>query len=479
VLESAVIVYTPAAGYQGPDAFTYAIADGHGGADTATVSVTVTAVNHPPAAVGDAYTTAQGTTLNVTAPGVLGNDHDLDGDALSASLVSGPAHGALTLQASGALAYVPAAGYAGADAFTYVASDGALTSNTATVFITVTATTGVWRPAGTLTTGRAGHTATRLPDGRVLVAGGLGAAASRSAELYDPATGTFTATGELNRARVDHTATLLADGRVLVAGSSVPAAGHANAASAEIYDPATGLWTPTGALVHPHGRHTATLLASGRVLVVGGGALLQASPPELYDPANGTWSAAGTLPVGRIGHQATRLASGRVLVSGGATLSPVPAVLRRTDVYDPATGAWTQGADLSVPRAGHSATLLADGRVLAAGGTGASSSARSAERFDPATGAWTPTAGMSARALHGEARLASGRVLLAAGIDFIGLPSRSATLFDPSAGTWSTTGSLATPRILHTTTVLANGRVLVVGGTYGKGWLRGAEVYEP
>jgi uncharacterized delta-60 repeat protein len=479
VLEGDVVLYTPAAGYQGPDAFTYAIADGHGGADTATVDVTVADVNHPPAAQGDVYTTAQGATLAVPTPGVLANDHDLDGDPLSASLLAGPAHGTLTLQASGAFTYAPAAGYAGADAFTYVASDGALTSNTATVFITVTATAGVWRPAGTLTTGRAGHTATRLPDGRVLVAGGLGAAASRSAELYDPATGTFTTTGGLERARVDHTATLLADGRVLVAGSSAPAPGHANAMSAEIYDPATGLWTPTGGLAHPHGRHTATLLASGRVLVVGGGPLLQSSPPEIYDPATGTWSAAGTLSVGRVGHQATRLANGRVLVSGGATLSPLPAVLRRTDVYDPATGTWTQGADLSVPRLGHTATLLADGRVLAAGGTGAPSSAGSAERYDPATGAWTPTAGMGARALHGEARLATGRVLLAAGVNFVGLPSRSATLFDPTAGTWSTTGSLATPRILHTTTLLANGRVLVVGGTYGKGPLRGAELYEP
>jgi uncharacterized delta-60 repeat protein len=478
-IEGGVVVYTPAAGYQGPDAFTYAIADGHGGSDGATVNVTVAAVNHPPVALGDTYATAQGATLSVPAPGVLGNDHDPDGAPLSASLAAGPAHGAVTLQASGAFTYVPASGFAGADSFTYVASDGALTSSPATVFIAVSPTAGVWRPAGALSTGRAGHTATRLPDGRVLVAGGLGAAASRSAEIYDPATGAFTPTGDLHRPRVDHTATLLADGRVLVAGSSVPASGHANAASAEIYDPATGLFTPTGPLAHPHGRHTATLLGNGRVLVVGGGTLLASSPPEIFDPATGTWSAAGTLAVGRIGHQATRLANGRVLVSGGATLAPVPAVLRRTDVYDPATGTWTQAADLSVPRAGHSATLLADGRVLAAGGTGAASSAGSAERYDPATGAWAPTAGLGARALHTEARLAGGRVLLAAGVNFVGLPSRSAALFDPSSGTWSTTGSLATPRILHTMTVLADGRVLVVGGTYGKGWLRGAEVYEP
>ena len=131
--------YTPAANFNGADAFTYRANDGALDSNLATVALTITAVNDAPVAVNDAYTTAEDTALTVAAAsGVLGNDSDLDGDPLSAVLVTGPAHGTLSLNADGAFTYTPAANFNGADAFTYRANDGALDSNLATVALTIT-----------------------------------------------------------------------------------------------------------------------------------------------------------------------------------------------------------------------------------------------------------------------------------------------------------------------------------------------------
>src|SRR4051794_1371481 len=129
--------YTPAANFFGSDSFTYSISDGNGGSDTATVNVTVQNVNDPPVATGNSYTINQDTVLNVAAPGILGDDTDIDGDALTATLVSAPSHGSVTLNADGSFAYTPAPHFAGSDSFTYQAFDGTANSNSATVSITV------------------------------------------------------------------------------------------------------------------------------------------------------------------------------------------------------------------------------------------------------------------------------------------------------------------------------------------------------
>ncbi|HEY6139167.1 MAG TPA: Ig-like domain-containing protein [Thermoanaerobaculia bacterium] len=131
--------YTPVANYNGPDSFTYKANDGTADSNVATVSIAVAAVNDAPSASNDSYTTAEDTALSVAAPGVLGNDSDVDGDALTAVLVGGPAHGSLTLNANGSFSYTPAANYNGADSFTYKANDGSAGSNVATVTIVVTA----------------------------------------------------------------------------------------------------------------------------------------------------------------------------------------------------------------------------------------------------------------------------------------------------------------------------------------------------
>jgi VCBS repeat-containing protein len=131
------VSYTPAANYFGSDSFTYTVNDGHGGNDTATVNMTITNVNDAPVATGDSYVTNSNTTLNVAAPGVLGNDSDIDGPSLTAQLVSSVSHGSLVLHLDGSFSYTPSLDFEGTDSFTYHAYDGAAYSNTVTVTITV------------------------------------------------------------------------------------------------------------------------------------------------------------------------------------------------------------------------------------------------------------------------------------------------------------------------------------------------------
>ena len=178
---------------------------------------------------------------------------------------------------------------------------------------------GSWTTTGSLAQQRHQHTATLLPNGKVLVAGGdghySGGGVQASAELYDPTSGTWTSTGNLNARRRIHTATLLPNGKVLVAG------GFDNNifASAELYDPASGTWSPTGSLVTARINHTATLLQGGKVLVAGGTAdgAFESERAELYDPSSGTWMSTGSLVTGRRDHTATLLSDGDVLVAGG------------------------------------------------------------------------------------------------------------------------------------------------------------------
>ncbi len=265
--------------------------------------------------------------------------------------------------------------------------------------------TGTWSATGPLAEARSGHTATQLPGGRVLVTGGyvLVGGSSRpggtlaSAEIYDPATGTWSATGPLAEGRGGHTATLLPDGRVLVAGGYAVAADRSKAGSqlvsAELYDPATGTWSATGPLAEARSDHTATQLPDGKVLVTGGssnGPLALASA-EIYDPATGTWSATGPLAEGRSGHTATLLPDGRVLVAGGSADSLLPdgAVLRllalaSAELYDPIRRSWTAAARMDEGRVGFAAVLLEDATVLVAGGITENSESASAELYDPA-----------------------------------------------------------------------------------------------
>ncbi len=132
-------VYTPTANYNGSDSFTYRANDGIANSNVATVSITINHVNHAPVAVNDAYGTSEDAALMVSLPGVLGNDTDVDGNTLTAAVVSGVSHGALTLNVNGSFIYTPTANYNGSDSFTYRANDGTADSNVATVSLTINA----------------------------------------------------------------------------------------------------------------------------------------------------------------------------------------------------------------------------------------------------------------------------------------------------------------------------------------------------
>ncbi|HWS70553.1 MAG TPA: Ig-like domain-containing protein, partial [Thermoanaerobaculia bacterium] len=141
-LTSATTLYTPAAGYTGTDFFLFAANDDHGGSATARVDITVTAPsaqNRAPAGSSDAYTTDEDTPLTIAAPGVLSNDTDPDGDALTATLVATPAHGTVTLQANGSFTYSPSPDFSGYDSFTYRVTDGQAVSADVTVNLTINA----------------------------------------------------------------------------------------------------------------------------------------------------------------------------------------------------------------------------------------------------------------------------------------------------------------------------------------------------
>jgi len=360
-----------------------------------------------------------------------------------------------------------------------------------------------WSYTGNLNAARFGHTATLLPDGRVLVVGGyancvdgVGCQSLNSAELYDPAIGTWSVTGNLNTARAGHTATLLPDGRVLIVGGNCGSgAGCPALNSAELYEPASGAWITTGNLNKARVGHTATLLQNGKVLVAGGfidfnlGNL--ANGAELYDPITGTWSNTVIPNTGRAYHTATLLPNGKVLVAGGITYIPPPFIgdsdqpTNRAELYDPSTGTWTNTGNLNTARYNHTATLLSNGEVLVGSFIDlyVAGIVKSAELYNPTTGIWSYTANViEGRTYHTTTLLTNGKVLVAGGYnwdsDFF---SKSAELYDPTTtGSWSGTANLNTARADHTATLLQSGKVLVVGGTDGNNnALNSAELYDP
>ena len=387
---------------------------------------------------------------------------------------------------------------------------------------------GAWVATGSMATARVGAVAVlldpatcRAPSpsfcGKVLVAGGERGGTGR-AELYDPAgTGSFEPTGSMTVERAvdptifaSFTATLIDGppsvcgqncGKVLVAGGfsglDVDEAMPHALASAELYDPSTGTWAPTGDMAHARVGHTATLLGDGTVLVAGGtdGPTALAPPvqagAEVFDPKDGSWHQVGDMATGRQLHTATLLPTGEVLVAAGAgeptALGLQP--LRSAELYDPVARRWHPAASLAVGRFSHSATLLTEpgcgshcGKVLVAGGAGVvAGDLASSELYDPGPGQpggdrWAPAGLMhTGRANHAAVALPGGAVLVAGGFH-AGVGSGSAEVFDPATGEWGQTAAMAATRAAPAATLLdgpacraappaaACGRVMLAGG---------------
>ncbi len=301
-------------------------------------------------------------------------------------------------------------------------------------------TSGQFAPTGAMSSARWGSPskAVLLRDGKVLVAGGdasLGTLASGHGDLYDPESGQFTLThGSMITPRRFATATLLPSGKVLFAGGSN--ASNQKLDSAELYDPATGDFTATaGAPTIARWNATAELLADGKVLIAGGrnGSNGWEASAELYDPATDHFTATGSLSYDRDAAMSTALSDGTVLIAGGRGVGGFPA---GGEIYDPATGNFTATANaMTTSRSYGTATLLLNGKVLIAGGRdGSYSSLASTSVFDPVTRSFAdgPMMGIT-RYAPAAALLESGKVLVAGGLDGATGSLADALLFDPGS----------------------------------------------
>jgi hypothetical protein len=314
-------------------------------------------------------------------------------------------------------------------------------------------------PAGpTMNSARALHQAITLADGRVLVCGGadaLGAVLS-TCEIYDPATNSFTPTGSMLTPRVLHAAVRLADGRVLVAGGTSSLLDAVSTItnvrnSTEVYNPATGTWSVTANLGGFRMLPSLSLLPNGRVLAAGGlevsflfGIPLSAGTTascQTYNPATNSWAAAAAMPGARTGHQFNQitLQNGRVLMTGGMSVSVniTTQVITTTPLtnacyYDQPTNTWTSST-MATARSLHSATRLADGRVVVCGGAQGSLTLPVAvdgvEVYSPTTNGWASLAALpTPRMAHASALLPDGTIVLLGGQDAVGTTAAIALL---------------------------------------------------
>jgi hypothetical protein len=282
---------------------------------------------------------------------------------------------------------------------------------------------------------RAWHTATQLNNGQILFTGGVHSVSARhvlaTAELYDPAKQTFTAVGQMKVARESHKATLLADGKVLISGGDNVTG---NLDSAELYDPATRQFTPVGSLLTPRSDHVATLLNNGQVLMTGGitngpSETQTVAKAELYDPLKRAFAPTGGLLTARAKHSAALLPDGKVIVIGGTDARLSLGKRASAELYDPAKGVFTQTGNMNTGRykIRDAVVVLPSGKVLVAGG------GSQVELYDPASGIFRLVKGDVGAARHYATAtlLANGRVLFAGGY-----ARGSALGLVPEAGAW-------------------------------------------
>lgn len=352
-------------------------------------------------------------------------------------------------------------------------------------------TVGYWQKGASLITPVVDATETVLANGLILVAGGENFTngvpnALTTAELYNPSTGTWTSTGSLNTPRINAASVLLNNGYVLVAGGENIVSGVPTPlATAELYNPTTNLWTlTTGSMSSPNFNGTLTLLANGKALMAGGediasGVTYSETVTTLFNPATGTWTVTtNALPNGAAGATATALANGEVVLIGGESIvSGITTAIADVQIYDPSVGAngtWTvSAATLPTAEYAGSAALLSNGKVLFAGGetvaSGVVTPLSTAYLFDPSTSTVTATGSLSASRYNaGATVLSNGTVLVAGGTGELNgqlTTLSSAEIYNPSGATWTTQGALIDAQSSPAIFSLAGGTVVALGGT--------------
>ncbi|HUY27651.1 MAG TPA: kelch repeat-containing protein [Candidatus Binataceae bacterium] len=354
---------------------------------------------------------------------------------------------------------------------------------------------------------RADQAAVALKDGRVLICGGTFNGeidgVTPSAEIYDPLTHRFTPTGSMSVARMGQTATLLNDGRVLIAGGVENFGFRSELASAELYDPASRRFVPTGSMSVEREGHTATLLRDGRVLVAGGSdnGAHTLSSAEIYDPETGRWRLTGRMNVPREAQVAVRLGSGQVLMAAGGR-GDMPGgyiAYQNAEIFDPGAGKFhSLAARMKSDRVGAAAVLLGDGRALIVGGkTGRIligfhaqslywfTPLNTAEIFDPETATFTATLPMREPHYLAVATMLPGGDVLITGGWLMNGPviggMTDAEVFIPGLpGSFASVAPLHVARLQNTATELPGGEVLIAGGFDAQGAVTSAaEFYSP
>lgn len=337
--------------------------------------------------------------------------------------------------------------------------------------------------------------------GDVVIAGGgagtlTGATGLATTEMWDFRTLGRLPGPNMNSARALHLGVTLPDGRTLVSGGAD--ATGAVLSSCEVYDPATNTFSFTGSMATPRILHAAAVLADGRVMVAGGTSTLMPdvlaaiggtqNSVEIWNPATGNWSPGPSLGGRRLGPALSLLPNGRMMVSGGVEVSflfglPVGAVsTTAVQIYNPATNAWSNGASMQSGRAGHhyNQVTLANGRVLMTGGVlvpsllGATNAApiAGAEFYDQPSNTWTSVPMGTARSLHSATLLADGRVAVCGGAQgTLTAPTSidGVEVFDPGTNGWTVQPPLASPRSAHAAALQPDGLLVLFGGQAAAG----------
>jgi hypothetical protein len=327
-----------------------------------------------------------------------------------------------------------------------------------------------WKEVASMTLPRSSPAVVTLPDGDILVTGGLSVnGPTSSTEIFDVQQMKWRPGPTMISKRVGHTATLLDDGTVLIAGGET---GTGTTSSAELLNLSIGASISLPSMYFARSAHSAAKLTSGMVLVTGGSDWVTGEwkQAELFDPASHSWKPAGNMAYPRIFFTLQKLESGMVVAISGDGNGT-------SELYDPSSNSWSGTVKMNEKRYGAASIELADGGILAAGGMVDSTTLHTAEIYNPSSNSWSPAAPMIyPRAHFSLNRLSNGSILAAGSWNSTGV-SDTSEMFLPDREEWADVGNMNHPRGAHGSASLPGGAVLVMGGVTDNTETSTAELY--